>query len=95
MHHSLVSPFGILCLLLSSAYAREWSVSTFPNPNTSSGAEACHRGSAKGFICDPDRFLSVESADVVSVDHLADKHPEEGTEQNSDFLLALFACSSI
>lgn len=65
---SRILAFGlVLCITLSAASAKIWSPAEYPDPSTPEGSQACGRGSVLGFVCDPEAYLTQESADVVSI----------------------------
>ena len=68
MRYHLRKPAGflpvlLLCTLIASCYAKEWSPQHFPNPVKD--VRLCGRNGRSSWICDPDRILSEYSQDVV------------------------------
>ena len=59
------------CLLIVACLvavdAEQWTVAEYPDPTSSVGAQRCGRGNVLGAICDPDAFITPQSADVVSI----------------------------
>lgn len=47
----------------TTATAKEWDASRFPNPTVD--LDACGRHGVKSWVCDPDKVLSYEGANVI------------------------------